>query len=173
MTVRDKANLHKVGANEWILGEKTDALPIRYFGNDKIVDSFEENVFEQGRKTARLPNLKYLGYTPDAHVGKGTCVGTIAVWPGKEAMISPSIVGADIGCGMRVILTPVRADEVDIPALRKLMNAIEANIPTGAGKQGLYPVSDELFEVTKREKTIQESSRSILRLGRYPSKTLI
>ncbi len=70
MTVRDKANLHKVGANEWILGEKTDALPIRYFGNDKIVDSFEENVFEQGRKTARLPDLKYLGYTPDAHVGK-------------------------------------------------------------------------------------------------------
>lgn len=141
----NKARLTLKTNNEWFLNTD-DKFNIKYFGNNHIINNFEEKVFEQGVKTSKMPNLKYLGYTPDAHVGKGTCVGTIAVWPAKEAMISPSIVGADIGCGMRVILTPINADELDFPKLRRLMEAIEENIPTGAGKNGIYNISDSLYE---------------------------
>ncbi|MEZ0537753.1 RtcB family protein [Caldicellulosiruptoraceae bacterium PP1] len=106
-----------------------------FFMTKDILDTLEEGVFEQAKNASMIPDVEFLGYTPDAHIGKGTSIGTIIVWDMAKAWISPTIVGVDIGCGMRLIKTDYYADNLNKQTLRKLMNEIEEMIPTGVGKK--------------------------------------
>jgi tRNA-splicing ligase RtcB len=71
-----------------------------------------------------------MSYTPDAHVGVGTCIGTTAVWNMKDGFVSPSIVGSDIGCGMRLHLTTLHKGDIQNKKLRReMIQAIEKYVP--------------------------------------------
>lgn len=106
-----------------------------FFMTEEILKSLDDGVLEQAKNAAQIPNVEFLGYTPDAHIGKGTSIGTIIVWDMSNAWISPTIVGVDIGCGMRLILTDSYADDIDKNLIKKMMSQIEELIPTGVGKK--------------------------------------
>jgi tRNA-splicing ligase RtcB len=74
----------------------------------------------------------YAVIMPDAHLGKGACVGF--GYPTFEAIV-PATVGVDIGCGMMAVRTQFTRDEVDIRAkpLVLLREAIEKAVPLSAG----------------------------------------
>ncbi|MED1725775.1 RtcB family protein [Brevibacillus parabrevis] len=104
---------------------------VHVFANDEVFASFGERVYEMAEHNLRIPRNVYFSYTPDAHVGIGTCIGTTAVWNMHDGFVSPSIVGSDIGCGMRVHMTPLHRDDLQDKNLkRKLIEAIEAYVPT-------------------------------------------
>lgn len=80
-----------------------------------------------------------MSYTPDVHVGVGTCIGTTAVWNASDGYVSPSIVGSDIGCGMRVQLTSLHKDDLkEVKLRRKFVRAIEKYLPVEEHARGHF-----------------------------------
>lgn len=101
--------------------------------NDKILSwasTMEPQAEQQVRNIASLPFVyKHVAVMPDAHLGKGACVGTVVA---TEGAIIPSCVGVDIGCGMIAVKTKFFAR--DLPeSLDRLRKGIERRIPLGAG----------------------------------------
>jgi len=80
------------------------------------------------RNVSRLPCLfKHVALMPDAHLGKGSMVGSVVATKGA---VIPATVGVDIGCGMMAVKTPFKSVILE-GKLKELRLAIEAAIPTG------------------------------------------
>jgi tRNA-splicing ligase RtcB (3'-phosphate/5'-hydroxy nucleic acid ligase) len=69
--------------------------------------------------------------TPDIHVGYGVPIGSVFA---SERFISPAAVGYDVNCGMRLLTTPLCAEEVDVAALAQ---SIRRDIPLGEGMSNI------------------------------------
>ncbi|GAA3411415.1 RtcB family protein [Paenibacillus hodogayensis] len=115
------------------------AGPLSVYASDALFGSLDYKVFEMANNNLQIPERVYMSYTPDVHVGTGTCIGTTAVWNAAGGYVSPSIVGSDIGCGMRVHLTRLHAEELrDVRQRRKLVKAIEGYLPTEEHRRGHF-----------------------------------
>ncbi|MBB3112040.1 tRNA-splicing ligase RtcB [Paenibacillus phyllosphaerae] len=122
---------------------------LHVFASDELFSAFDAKVYEMADNNLRIPRNVYMGYTPDVHVGVGTCIGTTAVWRARDGFVSPSIVGVDIGCGMRVHLTPLHKRDIQDPAVRRqLIEAIERYVPTNERTNSHYADID-IMEVVK------------------------
>jgi tRNA-splicing ligase RtcB len=117
------------------------------------MESMDDDLFVQALQTAQIPNLQHLGYTADAHVGKGTAIGTTMVGDLKEGvMISASTVGVDIGCGMSVQLTPLTVSDLqDRRAVRALIEEIARTIRPGEGKKNSLKLNAEELRLVASE----------------------
>src|ERR1700687_5239010 len=91
---------------------------------------------KQVRNITSLPFVyKHVAVMPDAHLGKGACVGSVVA---TEGAIIPSCVGVDIGCGMIAVKTKFNAR--DLPdSLESIRKGIERRIPLGAGGSNSKP----------------------------------
>ncbi|CAH8712002.1 RtcB family protein [Paenibacillus thiaminolyticus] len=121
---------------------RTVELPagtLHVYANNALYQELGAKVFEMANNNLQIPNRVYMSYTPDVHVGVGTCIGTTAVWNASDGYVSPSIVGSDIGCGMRVHLTNVHRDDLqDVKLRRKLVKAIEKLVPVDSHARGHF-----------------------------------
>ena len=91
----------------------------------------EEATVEQAQRTARLPFVREpLALMPDAHVGIGATVGSVAF---MEGAIVPAAVGVDIGCGMIAARTNLSTHQLP-DDLAPLLALIEQRIPAGVGQ---------------------------------------
>ncbi len=118
---------------------------VHVYTDDEMFAQLDPRIFDMAERNLQIPDIRYMGYTPDVHVGVGTCIGTTAVWNKDGGIVSPSIVGSDIGCGMRVHLTNLhRSDVQDLRLRRKLVNRIEKYLPMEAHKRS--PFSDLKME---------------------------
>jgi len=112
---------------------------LHVYANEEIYQALDYKVFEMANNNLQIPNQAYMSYTPDVHVGVGTCIGTTAVWKSENGYVSPSIVGSDIGCGMRVHLTNLHKDELkEVGMRRKLVKAIEKYLPVEQHARGHF-----------------------------------
>ncbi|MEK3885565.1 RtcB family protein [Paenibacillus sp. PL2-23] len=112
---------------------------LHVYASDPLFRDMGHKVLEMANNNLQIPNIRYMSYTPDAHVGVGTCIGTTAVWEMEGGYVSPSIVGSDIGCGMRVHVTNLKAEELkDVKLRRKLVKAIERFIPVENHARGHF-----------------------------------
>lgn len=87
----------------------------------------------QAERTAQMPFIyPHLALMPDAHLGKGSTVGSVI--PTQGAII-PAAVGVDIGCGMIAVRTQWSEQEFRAAgSLATLRRAIEQAVPLSAGK---------------------------------------
>jgi tRNA-splicing ligase RtcB len=101
--------------------------PIKIWIKD-MWNNLEPQALEQAKKVSRLPFIhKHVALMPDAHLGKGACVGSVIASAGA---VVPALVGVDIGCGMFAAKTNLNAN--DLPdSLREIRFAIEAVVPVG------------------------------------------
>jgi tRNA-splicing ligase RtcB (3'-phosphate/5'-hydroxy nucleic acid ligase) len=142
-----KKNVIEHSANHYELELEHGNLHV--FANPELFQTFEDKVYEMADNNLRIPRNQYMSYTPDAHVGVGTCIGTTAVWNMKDGFVSPSIVGVDIGCGMRVHTTPLhKSDLADKEVRRKLIQTIEKYVPTNERTNTHYADID-IMDVVK------------------------
>lgn len=87
---------------------------------------------EQAIMTSQMPFIHpHLALMPDAHLGKGSTVGSVIPTLGA---IMPAAVGVDIGCGMDALLTQFSKDDLSGVDMKRLRENIEAAIPTSAGQ---------------------------------------
>ena len=57
----------------------------------------EPDVWKQVAHLASVPGVERIAIMPDAHIGKGACVGSAIL---TREIVIPAAVGVDIGCGM-------------------------------------------------------------------------
>jgi tRNA-splicing ligase RtcB (3'-phosphate/5'-hydroxy nucleic acid ligase) len=90
------------------------------------------NAREQAQRTAAMPFIfPHVALMPDAHLGKGSTVGSVI--PTLGAII-PAAVGVDIGCGMIAVRTQfTMADTTARGDLTALRESIERVVPLSAG----------------------------------------
>jgi tRNA-splicing ligase RtcB len=94
-------------------------------------DDIEPEALAQAARTSRLPFVAgHVALMPDAHYGKGACVGSVIPTAGA---IIPAAVGVDIGCGMIAVRTQQTAAALP-DSLDPLMSLTEARIPAGVGE---------------------------------------
>ena len=90
-----------------------------------FAETFENEAWEQVKKLANYSayDNSTIRIMPDAHAGKGCTIGTTMTLHG---MVTPNLVGVDIGCGMLVI--DLGEIEVDFA---KLDGVIKRFVPSG------------------------------------------
>ncbi len=126
-------------------------VPARIYASNTLLENMDKGVFEQITNVACLPGIqKYALCMPDGHWGYGFPIGGVAAFSIEDGVISPGGIGFDINCGMRLITTNLKIDEVK-PRLRELINVLFRSVPAGVGAKGVLKVSvSEFKEVMKR-----------------------
>ncbi|WP_449295438.1 RtcB family protein [Palaeococcus pacificus] len=72
---------------------------------------------------------------PDGHQGYGFPIGGVAAFDAREGVISPGGVGYDINCGVRLVRTNLKKDEVR-PRIKQIIDTLFKNVPSGLGSKG-------------------------------------
>jgi tRNA-splicing ligase RtcB (3'-phosphate/5'-hydroxy nucleic acid ligase) len=119
--------------------------------------TLEPAAMDQARRTASMPFVvKPLALMPDAHVGKGSTVGSVIA---TEGAIIPAAVGVDIGCGMAAIETSLTSH--DLPDdLGALHDRIRQVVPAGMGK-GHEARDVDVMDVVRRDPSTELSDRQL------------
>ena len=89
----------------------------------------DDGTLRQSQSIARSPIVKeFVGLMPDAHIGRGACIGAAIV---TEGGILPAAVGVDIGCGVIAVKTDIREDEIPQEKRGPVLGAIRESVPAG------------------------------------------
>ena len=123
--------------------------------------TLEPEAMQQAERTASMPFVvKPLALMPDAHLGKGSTVGSVIA---TEGAVIPAAVGVDIGCGMAAVET--RLTSHDLPDdLARLHDRIRSVVPAGVGRGHEQRDVDVMQVVTRAPST--ELSDGQLRTAR-------
>jgi tRNA-splicing ligase RtcB (3'-phosphate/5'-hydroxy nucleic acid ligase) len=76
----------------------------------------------------------------DAHQGYGFCIGGVAATDLDGGAITPGGVGYDINCGVRLLRSPIKFQEIT-PHLPKLIESLFHHIPSGLGSRGKLKIT--------------------------------
>jgi len=116
---------------------------------------YDEGTIEQAKITSAMPFvLPHLSLMPDAHLGKGSTVGSVV--PTRGA-IMPACVGVDIGCGMIAVKTTHTVNSIQEMDKKALRESIESQIPLSAGKYNHKVKDDAKWYIS----LLEDSARGI------------
>ncbi len=136
-------DLERTGEHVWTLPRRGDMrVPAVVYASDRLLgDIRRDQTLAQARNVACLPGIVRASYAmPDAHQGYGFPIGGVAAFDLAEGIVSPGGVGYDINCGVRLLRTGYR--EEDLASRRKeLLSALFAEVPAGVGKGGVTKLS--------------------------------
>ncbi len=151
----DKKDLKRIG--KYIFEIPADfrsdmRVPARIYADDDLLEAaLQDRSVEQLVNTAALPGVvRYTLALPDIHQGYGPPIGGVIATKYPEGIISPGAVGYDINCGVRLLASNVRAEEV-APYMEELLEALFRNVPSGVGIGGGIRLSaQEMDQVLER-----------------------
>ena len=111
-------------------------VPVRVYANDSIIGNMQKDrTLKQAMNAASLPSIvKNMLVMPDGHEGYGSPIGGVAAFDASDGIISPSFIGFDIGCGVRLIRSGITGKELG-PKLGSLMDSMFRNVPSGVGSK--------------------------------------
>ena len=99
----------------------------------KLVD---HGTLQQVRNTLSIPGVNHVCVLPDCHSGYGAPIGSVVA---STENVLPGPVGYDIGCGMAVYLTNLKASDVADKAIRRtLIDEIDRMVAMGMGKTATH-----------------------------------
>ena len=111
----------------------------RIFADERLIEQIRgDQAPEQVANVAFLPGIQMASLAmPDIHWGYGFCIGGVcATDPEEGGVISPGGVGYDINCGVRLVRTNLRYDDVKPQICSALMDLLFRRIPAGVGAAG-------------------------------------
>ncbi|QQG38577.1 MAG: RtcB family protein [Candidatus Woesearchaeota archaeon] len=145
--------IKKISDYEWeVQKEGAMKVPVRIYASEKILKKMQEDqCIKQGMNVATLPGIqKRVIMLSDSHQGYGFAVGTVAAFDTENGIISPGGIGFDINCGVRVLTTSLKKEDVE-PKIKELLEIMFRNVPPGVGEQSKFKLSkEELDEVLKK-----------------------
>jgi tRNA-splicing ligase RtcB len=132
--------LERVGPYLWQIPKDTSRgmrVPGLVVADDRLIESIKSDAsLEQIANGATLPGIvKAAMAMPDIHQGYGLPVGGVVATDARSGVVSPGAIGFDINCGVRLLKTALRADDI-APTLEPLVDALYQAIPTGVGSKG-------------------------------------
>jgi tRNA-splicing ligase RtcB (3'-phosphate/5'-hydroxy nucleic acid ligase) len=108
------------------------------YASEELIGAIENDLtMMQVANVATLPG--FVGRSlamPDAHQGYGFAIGGVAAADIQSGVVSAGGVGFDINCGVRLLGSALRIDEVN-PKIDGLLNQLFRDIPCGTGKKGI------------------------------------
>jgi len=112
-------------------------VPGRIYASEKLLKQIlKDESIKQVKNVACLPGV--VGYSmamPDIHWGYGFPIGGVAATDIRAGVISPGGVGYDINCGVRLIRTELKYEEIK-GKIKDIVAALFNAIPTGVGSHG-------------------------------------
>jgi tRNA-splicing ligase RtcB len=127
--------LEKIDDHRWRIPRTgpmlTDGL---VFADDELIPHIEhDKSLQQVANVACLPGIQGPSIAmPDIHWGYGFPIGGVAAFDLEEGVISPGGVGYDINCGVRLLRSDLKADELR-SRLPELMDRLYKMVPSGVG----------------------------------------
>lgn len=127
-----------------------DGKTVRVFLTEKLLEELDEDAVRQMINVLELPGV----YSPvcamsDMHRGYGFAIGGVAAIDFEKGCISPGGIGFDINCGVRVLTTPLKKEDVE-PKIKELLESLFKHVPSGVGSESkIRLVPDELDKVLK------------------------
>ncbi len=120
----------------------------RIYADERLVEQIRaDQAPEQVANVAFLPGIQTASLAmPDIHWGYGFCIGGVcATDPEEDGVISPGGVGYDINCGVRLVRTNLRQEDVQ-PKIEGLMQTLFKRVPAGVGEDGPYHFSGKRLD---------------------------
>jgi tRNA-splicing ligase RtcB len=147
-------NLEKITEYKYIVPKSGNMrVPAVIYTSDELLPYIEKDLaLKQLINVAMLPGIVNFSIgMPDMHQGYAFPIGGVAAFDVDEGVVSPGGVGFDINCGVRVIKTNLRYEDIK-PYLEQIGSLLFKNVPSGVGSTG-------------REKFSSEEARRAMRLG--------
>lgn len=112
-------------------------VPARVYASREMLEPvLKERAVEQLINVATLPGVESPALAmPDIHEGYGFPIGGVAAIRTADGVISPGGVGYDINCGVRLLFSSLKADEVK-DKITALANQMQRDVPSGVGRGG-------------------------------------
>jgi tRNA-splicing ligase RtcB (3'-phosphate/5'-hydroxy nucleic acid ligase) len=112
-------------------------VPARVFADSELLAAIRHDLsLEQLANVATLPGIVDAALSmPDIHQGYGFPVGGVAAFETPDGIVSPGGVGYDINCGVRLLVLPLAASELD-GHREALVHELSRSVPAGMGKRG-------------------------------------
>ena len=110
-------------------------VPARVYAAGRLIDGVvQDGALKQAVNVAHLPGIVRASLVmPDAHWGYGFPIGGVAATdPEKDGVISPGGIGFDINCGVRMVRTDIKADDI-FRRKEDILNALYRAVPCGVG----------------------------------------
>ena len=137
--------ISKVGENRWELtgGSSSMNVPGLIYASDRMMETVRgDDSLTQVANVATLPGIVGRSIAmPDIHHGYGFAIGAVAAFDASHGVISPGGVGYDINCGVRLLRSDLRFEDVK-PRLGKLIDTMFSNVPSGVGVGGRIKLSN-------------------------------
>lgn len=142
-----EVKLKKISDVEWEIPIGTVPnmkVPGRVFASAKLIEKMKQDrTLVQCAGVATLPGIyKYSIVLPDGHEGYGFPIGGVAALDAKEGGISPGGIGYDINCGVRLVRTNFKKEDIK-EKIPELLDAIFKNVPSGVGSKGKFRLKSE------------------------------
>ena len=128
--------MHRLDESRWLI-PRQGAMRVEgmIFADDTLISDIRgDEAVMQVANVASLPGIvgRSIGM-PDIHWGYGFPIGGVAAFdPEEGGVVSPGGVGYDINCGVRLLRSSLKADEVR-GRLGRLMDRLQDRIPAGVG----------------------------------------
>ena len=129
-----KEQLKKINEYMYELPKTGNMLvPGLIFASAKLMEKIEDDAIKQVANVACLPGIyKYSIAMPDLHTGYGFGIGGVAALDYEKGGISPGGIGYDINCGVRLLRTNLKKDEM-YPKIKELLESLFKHTPAGLG----------------------------------------
>ena len=143
----DLSGWKQLPGNQWRM-EARDKMrvPAVIYATPELMREMDDKVSEQIVNVATLPGIVKASIAmPDAHWGYGFPIGGVAAFDPDEGVVSAGGVGFDISCGVRTLLTGLRASDLE-PVKDKLADSLFQRIPAGVGSTGTLTLDTEAMD---------------------------
>ena len=122
-------------------------VPVIIYANEKLLEKMmSDRTIKQAVNVSTIPGtVQNVVVLPDGHEGYGFPVGGVAAMDAEEGMISPGGVGYDINCGVRLLRTNLKEQDVR-PKLKELVSDLFNSVPSGVGSKGAIKLSNSQLD---------------------------
>lgn len=136
-------------------------MPARVYATERMLDEiYRDKSLEQLVNVATLPGIeRYALAMPDAHEGYGFPIGGVAAFDKETGVISPGGIGYDINCGVRLLMSERRAEEIK-PRLKELARTLFQEIPSGVGRGGQLTLKGKDFD-----EILEKGAKTMIEMG--------
>jgi tRNA-splicing ligase RtcB (3'-phosphate/5'-hydroxy nucleic acid ligase) len=151
----DLKDLIRISDYEWEIPKtfrQDMKVPVRIFATRKLIEAvMDDRSLEQAVNSATLPGLVgRVLVMPDMHQGYGFPIGGVAATRYPDGVISPGGIGYDINCGVRLLASVIRYEDV-ADKLDALATALDHNCPSGVGTKGHIHLTEAELDSVCRE----------------------
>lgn len=118
-------------------------VPARFYLSEHLLDEVaSDRSVEQLVNVSMLPGVvEYVIAMPDMHQGYGFPIGGVAATEMPHGVVSPGGVGYDINCGVRLLLSDLKVDDISSD-LARLASEFMRAVPSGTGRGGRIKLAD-------------------------------